>query len=72
MDIFFSKKVQINHFVKTATFLERQILPTKLQIVGYFFVHLVLLLYLEHIFLKKGTSNKPKIHSFCKSGFHHL
>ena len=31
-----AKNVQSNHFVKTATFLERQFLLTKLQIVGYF------------------------------------
>ena len=32
--------MQINHFVKTATFLERHLLLTKLQIVGYFSVKL--------------------------------
>ena len=31
-----AKNVQINHFVKTATFLERQLQTIKLQIVGYF------------------------------------
>ena len=30
------KNVQINHFLKRATLLERQLLLTKLQIVGYF------------------------------------
>ena len=38
-----SKNVQINHFVKTAFFLERQLLLTKLQIVRYFSFKLLIL-----------------------------
>ena len=67
-----SKKCANNHFAKTATFLERQLLLTKLQIVGYSVIHLILMLHLEHIFLKKRASNILKIHSFCKSGFNHF
>ena len=56
-------------------FLERQLLLTQITNSGLFFfyvIHVILLLYLEHIFLKKRASNVSKIHSFCKSGFNHF
>ena len=49
--------MQINHFVKTATFLERQLLLTKLQIVGYFSLSYsfdIAVVFRTHFFEKKS------------------
>ena len=77
--IFFSKKVSKKcsnqSFCKNSHFFRTLITTNQIANSGLFFfqvIHLILLLHLEHIFLKKRASNVWKIHSFCKSGFNHF
>ena len=78
MDIFSqksSKKYANQSFCKNSHFFKMSITTNQITNSGLFFFyvfHLILLLYLEHIFLKKRASNVLKIHSSCESGFNHF